>query len=62
MIRYALNSLNSLRIIKKKLSKSLKRLLIPVGHGTHHTIEFIQYCEDRGIIPCNVPPNLTHIL
>lgn len=39
-----------------------KRLLILDGHGSHHTIEFIKYCEDHHIIPFGLPPNLTHLL
>ena len=39
-----------------------KRLLIVDGHGSHHTKQFIQYCDDHDIIPFGMPPNLTHIL
>ncbi|OWT42328.1 DDE superfamily endonuclease domain-containing protein [Pochonia chlamydosporia 170] len=39
-----------------------KRLLILDGHGSHHTKQFIQYCDDHDIIPFGMPPNLTHIL
>lgn len=39
-----------------------KRLLILDGHGSHHTIEFIEYCEAHGIIPFAMPPHLTHLL
>jgi hypothetical protein len=39
-----------------------KRLLILDGHGSHHTKEFIQYCDDNNIIPFGMPPNLTHLL
>ena len=46
--------------IKTTISK--KRLLILDGHGSHHTIEFIQYCEAHDIIPFGMPPNLTHLL
>ncbi|KID81501.1 transposase, partial [Metarhizium majus ARSEF 297] len=38
------------------------RLLILDGHGSHHTIEFIEYCERHRIIPFALPPHLTHIL
>ncbi|KJK73638.1 hypothetical protein H634G_11103 [Metarhizium anisopliae BRIP 53293] len=41
---------------------SSKRLLILDGHGSHHTIEFIELCEKHDIIPFGMPPNLTHIL
>jgi hypothetical protein len=39
-----------------------KRLLILDGHGSHHTIEFIQYCDNHDIIPFGLPPHLTHLL
>jgi hypothetical protein len=46
----------------KEKTIGAKRLLIVDGHGSHHTMEFIQYCEDNNIIPFGMPPNLTHIL
>ncbi|KJZ68702.1 hypothetical protein HIM_11903 [Hirsutella minnesotensis 3608] len=39
-----------------------KRLLILDGHGSHHTKEFIEYCDRHDIIPFGLPPNLTHLL
>ena len=45
-----------------KTSKGVKRLLIIDGHGSHHTKQFIQYCDDHNIIPFGMPPNLTHLL
>ena len=39
-----------------------KRLLILDGHDSHHTIEYIQYCDEHNIIPFGLPPNLTHLL
>lgn len=39
-----------------------KRLLIVDGHGSHHTKQFIQYCDDHDIIPFGMPLNLTYIL
>ncbi|KID81679.1 transposase [Metarhizium guizhouense ARSEF 977] len=38
------------------------RLLIIDGHGSHHTVEFLQYAEDHSIILFGLPPHLTHIL
>lgn len=58
-------SLNWLKHFEKHSSKSAtaaKRLLILDGHGSHHTQDFIQYCDDHGIIPFGLPPHLTHIL
>lgn len=37
-----------------------KRLLIIDGHGSHHTKEFIGYCDEHDIIPFGLPPHLTH--
>lgn len=39
-----------------------KRLLILDGHGSHHTIEFIEFCQKHDIIPFSMPPHLTHLL
>jgi len=39
-----------------------KRLLLMDGYGSHHTKEFIQYCDDNGIIPFGLPPHITHLL
>lgn len=46
----------------EKCRKGWKRLLILDGHGSHHTKEFIEYCEKHGIIPFGLPSNLTHLL
>ncbi|KAJ6439193.1 hypothetical protein O9K51_08605 [Purpureocillium lavendulum] len=46
----------------EKCRKGWKRLLIVDGHGSHHTKEFIEYCDKHGIIPFGLPPNLTHLL
>ncbi|KAM4067518.1 DDE superfamily endonuclease [Hirsutella rhossiliensis] len=46
----------------EKTSRSSKRLLILDGHGSHHTRQFIEYCDNHDIIPFGMPPNLTHIL
>ena len=45
-----------------KGTQGSKRLLIIDGHGSHHTKQFIQYCDDHGIIPFGLPPHLTHLL
>ncbi|OAQ57289.2 DDE superfamily endonuclease [Pochonia chlamydosporia 170] len=45
---------------KKRVGK--KRLLILDGHGSHHTKEFIAYCDAHDIVPFGLPPNLTHLL
>ena len=39
-----------------------KRLLLMDGYGSHCTQEFIQYCDDNGILPFGFPPHSTHLL
>jgi hypothetical protein len=39
-----------------------KRLLLVDGHGSHHTAQFIEFCDNNGIIPFGMPSNLTHLL
>ena len=39
-----------------------KRLLIVDSHGSHHTFQFIRYCDNNNIIPFGLPPHLTHLL
>ena len=46
--------------VKKVVGR--KRLLILDGHGSHHTKEFIAYCDAHDIVPFGLPPNLTHLL
>lgn len=46
----------------KRMQQGKKRLLILDGHGSHHTREFIQYCDDHGIVVFGLPPHLTHLL
>ncbi|OAQ57582.1 DDE superfamily endonuclease [Pochonia chlamydosporia 170] len=45
-----------------KKTRGAKRLLIIDGHGSHHTKQFIQFCDNHDIIPFGMPPNMTHIL
>ena len=40
----------------------VKGLLLMDGYGSHHTKEFIQYCDDNSIIPFGLPPHITYIL
>jgi hypothetical protein len=44
------------------ITTSAYRLLILDGHGSHHTKEFIGYCEEDKIVPFALPPHLTHLL
>ena len=38
------------------------RLLLLDGYGSHHTLEFINYCEEHYIIPFGLPSHSTHFL
>ena len=38
------------------------RLLVMDGYGSHHTREFLSYCEDHKIIPFDLPSHTTHLL
>jgi hypothetical protein len=39
-----------------------KRLLIVDCHGSQHTLEFVEFCDSRDIIPVGMPPYLNHLL
>jgi hypothetical protein len=39
-----------------------KRLLIVDGHGSHHTLKFVGFCDSHDIIPFGMPPHLPHLL
>ena len=49
------------RYTKKKARQSY-RLLIVDGHGSHLTMDFINYCERNRIILAVLPPHSTHTL
>jgi hypothetical protein len=38
------------------------RLLLLDGYGSHHTLEFIRYCDEHRIIPFGLPSHSTHFL
>lgn len=38
------------------------RLLLLDGYGSHHTYEFIKYCDEHKIIPFGLPSHSTHFL
>lgn len=38
------------------------RLLLMDGYGSHHTKEFLEYCEEKRIIPLALPSHTTHLL
>ena len=46
----------------QKARKGKHILLIMDNHGSHHSMEFIQFCWDHDIIPFGLPANLTHLL
>ena len=45
-----------------KCQKGAYRLLMMDGYGSHHTIEFIEYCDEAKIIPFGLPAHTTHLL
>jgi hypothetical protein len=49
------------RFTKKKARRSW-RLLILDGHGSHVTLEFIEYCHQNKILLLVFPPHSTHTL
>ena len=49
------------RKTKHKASRS-RRLLIIDGHGSHVTMDFIQYCDRNRILLCILPPHSTQTL
>ena len=51
------------RCTKKKASHAREyRLLILDGHGSHLTMEFINYCDSHRILLAILPPHSTHTL
>ena len=46
----------------EKIRKGAGRLLIMDGFGSHHTREFIEYCEIKNIVPFGLPSHTTHLL
>jgi hypothetical protein len=46
----------------RKLTKDTRRLFFLDGYRSHHTIEYIQYCDNNGVIPFGFPTHTTHIL
>jgi len=49
------------RCTKKKAGRS-HRLLIVDGHGSHITMDFIDYCDQNRILLAILPPHSTHTL
>ena len=46
----------------RNIRKGAWRLLIMDGHGSHHTREFLEYCDAHNIIPFGLPSRTTHLL
>ncbi len=46
----------------QKHQKGAWRMLVMDGYGSHHTREFLSYCEDHKIIPFGLPSHTTHLL
>jgi len=47
---------------KYSTSVGVWRLLLMDRYGSHHTKEFIEFCNDNCIVPFGLPPGLTHLL
>jgi hypothetical protein len=48
-------------VTNERTKKGEKRILIFDGHGSHLTLEFLQLCEDNGILPFGFLPHSTHL-
>jgi len=58
----ALDHLKHFDLWSSKRQVGAYRLLIFDGYGSHLTYEFIEYCDDRKIIPFGLPPHTSHLL
>uniref|UniRef100_A0A8H7K2R3 HTH CENPB-type domain-containing protein n=1 Tax=Bionectria ochroleuca TaxID=29856 RepID=A0A8H7K2R3_BIOOC len=58
----ALSWLQHFNEYSRKGQVGAKRLLLIDGHGSHHAAQFIEFCDNNGIIPFGMPSNLTHLL
>jgi hypothetical protein len=47
---------------KHRIHRGEWRLLLMDNHGSHLTLEFLQYCQDHRIIAYGFPPHTTHLL
>jgi hypothetical protein len=50
-----------IKATNERTKKGEKWILIFDGHGSHLTLEFLQICEDNGIIPFRFIPYSTHL-
>lgn len=60
--RIALHWLEHFNRHTEEKAQGALRLLIIDGHGSHHTKQFIEYCDNHGIIAFGMPPHMTHLL
>jgi len=58
----SLNWLHYFNQYIRKTTVGTKQLLFLNGYGSHHTLEFINYCNKNGIILFAFLPYITHIL
>lgn len=49
-------------IYSSKRQQSPYRLLLMDNHGSHLTLQFLEFCSEKRIIPFTFPPHLTHRL
>ncbi|KAM4067425.1 DDE superfamily endonuclease [Hirsutella rhossiliensis] len=52
----------SAALSKPSDTKGAWRLLLLDGHGSHHTLDLIEYAEAHNIVLFALPPHLTHLL
>ena len=48
--------------LTKARAKGRPRLLISDGPGTHESLEVLIYCFQNNIVPCGLPPHISHKL
>ena len=60
--RHSLSWLKHFDHHSAKRTVGSKRLLLMDGYSSHTTKEFVQYCDDHGIIPFGYPPHSTHLV
>ncbi|KMK62518.1 transposase [Aspergillus fumigatus Z5] len=50
-----------IKATNERTKRGEKRILIFDGHGSHLTVDFLQTCEDNGVIPFGFLPHTTHL-
>lgn len=50
------------KLYTRPARKTSYRILILDGHGSHHTPEFLEFCENHRIVLLGLPPHTSHML